>query len=487
MDQFTCLGCECDSMGSTRESCSDTGVCDCKENFVGEKCSECAKDRFNYPECEPCNCNPDGVTDNFFALGGCASVPIGELCDCKDAVTGRICDTCKPLFWNLRASNPTGCESCNCNRNGTIGMIGICDQLDGQCACKAGVGDAKCKECLDGFYGLSANSLLGCDDCSCDLGGSHYQPGTEPTCDKVSGQCQCKTGMKGRTCNEVMDMHYVPDLYQYQHEIEDGYRQDLSPVRFDFKQSRFPDFSWRGYAGYSQLQDEVLKNVSITRASTYNTVLRYQNPNDEPVSGVVSITGEDGVSTSHSFTLEPTGGQPSFLTVAGDLGLFPSPYDLEPGNYVVSVMVDNKEADSGEVLIDYFVLLPIEYVKPRILRNKVQNPCSRGENDNFCRDYSFPMIDQYPTGLGRDAMRPNSVEKGVFYDFIGDNADLEHFNLDKLVQLASWQPEIDLEINHGDGKHVGLVSYFTGLDKPIEEGTKMYVTIKDASKNGKKL
>ena len=142
------LECDCDSIGSTRMSCSDTGVCDCKPNFVGKQCDECAPDRFNYPLCEECNCNPDGVTETFFTLdGGCAEVPKGELCTCKAAVTGRICDTCKPLFWNLRAATPEGCEACECNRNGTIGMIGLCDQLDGQCACKAAVGGTKCREC----------------------------------------------------------------------------------------------------------------------------------------------------------------------------------------------------------------------------------------------------------------------------------------------------------------------------------------------------
>ena len=92
-------------------------------------------------------------------MGGCASVPKGELCECKDAVTGRICDTCKPLFWNLRASNPVGCDSCNCERNGTIGGIGICDQLDGQCACKAAVGDEKCRECQVFCYSFALIDL----------------------------------------------------------------------------------------------------------------------------------------------------------------------------------------------------------------------------------------------------------------------------------------------------------------------------------------
>ena len=104
------LACGCDSVGSNGMSCTDNGICDCKENFVGEKCDECAAERFNYPLCEECNCDPDGVTENFFTMGGCASVPKGELCDCKETVTGRTCNMCKALFWNLKSWNPDGCN-----------------------------------------------------------------------------------------------------------------------------------------------------------------------------------------------------------------------------------------------------------------------------------------------------------------------------------------------------------------------------------------
>ena len=58
-------------------------------------------------------------------------------------------------------------------------------------------------------------------------------------------------------CNEVQDSYYVPTLYQYQLEIEDGYRRDGSPVRIGYDDTRFPDYSWRGYGSYSQLQNEV--------------------------------------------------------------------------------------------------------------------------------------------------------------------------------------------------------------------------------------
>ena len=55
-----------------------------------------------------CNCDPAGVTSSF---AGCGSLEhLGELCECKPHVTGRICDTCRPLFWNLQINNPDGCE-----------------------------------------------------------------------------------------------------------------------------------------------------------------------------------------------------------------------------------------------------------------------------------------------------------------------------------------------------------------------------------------
>ena len=33
----------------------------------------------------------------------------GRLCECKERVIGRICDTCIPGYWNLNRNNPLGC------------------------------------------------------------------------------------------------------------------------------------------------------------------------------------------------------------------------------------------------------------------------------------------------------------------------------------------------------------------------------------------
>lgn len=58
----------------------------------------------DFPEC---NCNPAGVLSTFV---GCGSLPLGELCQCKPRVTGRICDECRELYWNLQPTNPDGCQ-----------------------------------------------------------------------------------------------------------------------------------------------------------------------------------------------------------------------------------------------------------------------------------------------------------------------------------------------------------------------------------------
>jgi hypothetical protein len=68
-----------------------------------------------------------------------------------------------------------------------------------------------------------------------------------------------------------MPNHYTPLLYQFKYEIEvswreiasftlhpqNGYRADGATVVYDYKQAEFPKFSWKGYAGFSQVQDEV--------------------------------------------------------------------------------------------------------------------------------------------------------------------------------------------------------------------------------------
>lgn len=221
-------------------------------------------------------------------FAGCGSVPAGELCQCKERVQGRICQECRPLYWNLNASNSQGCEDCDCFIEGTIGALDTCDTRSGQCTCKPTVTGRNCGGCRDGFFDLFSGNLFGCRDCGCDIGGS-----TSQTCDKTTGQCKCHPRVSGRTCTDPLTTHYYPTLYQFQFEYEDGFTPTGAQVRYKYDAEEFPDFSKKGYAVFSQLQNEILSEVFIQKSSVYRLVIRYINPTDENIVGDILITSDN--------------------------------------------------------------------------------------------------------------------------------------------------------------------------------------------------
>ena len=100
-----------------------------------------------------CNCNPDGAKPvPGYPLGGCGIVNKGVLCECKENVMGRICDTCEPGYWDLDRNNVDGCTDCGCYRPGTTGGQNRCDMHNGQCVCKTFTQDRRCDECADGQF-----------------------------------------------------------------------------------------------------------------------------------------------------------------------------------------------------------------------------------------------------------------------------------------------------------------------------------------------
>ena len=96
--------CECSSSGSTSTSCTSSGVCSCKSNVVGTKCSACNSGYYGFPNCQGRNLNTLKIKflriiKTFSACSsGCSSSTScsssGE-CSCKSNVVGTKCTACE--------------------------------------------------------------------------------------------------------------------------------------------------------------------------------------------------------------------------------------------------------------------------------------------------------------------------------------------------------------------------------------------------------
>ncbi|KAK0396567.1 hypothetical protein QR680_001770 [Steinernema hermaphroditum] len=139
-------------------------TCDCKHNTAGAECERCKPFHYDRPwaratsesahECVPCNCNLHAKKCRFsmdlYRLSGYKS---GGVCvNCKHNTAGRNCHYCKPGYYRDSSRPITHrkvCKSCNCHPVGSLSKS--CNQTSGQCICKPGVTGITCNRCAKGF------------------------------------------------------------------------------------------------------------------------------------------------------------------------------------------------------------------------------------------------------------------------------------------------------------------------------------------------
>ncbi|XP_044075989.1 laminin subunit alpha-3-like isoform X2 [Siniperca chuatsi] len=383
-----CAACQCSQEGSYGNICNPlSGQCLCFPGVVGQQCDRCASG-LRFPQCSAsisvCNLAGTEVTD-----------PRTGSCRCLPNVEGTLCDRCKPLYWNLATDNPRGCIKCQCDVKGTLSGVGECEQKSGQCHCKPNACGHACDTCKDGYYLLQKKTYFGCQGCQCDVGGA-----VGMVCDEMSGQCWCRKNVVGRKCTEPEPSYYFPTLHHLKFEVEDGTTPNSRPVRFGYNPQEFPDFSWRGYAVMSPAQSEVRVTVHVDpkdgRQHLFRVVLRFTNPSSTSVTGSIKATNSRGTAGSDQSKdfIFPESPSPSFLTVPGDG--FAEPFALTPGKWVIHIRAQG-------VLLDYLVLLPWDYYEAPLLQEKITQPCTylpTANRDTNCLLYKHVAMDGFSSALG---------------------------------------------------------------------------------------
>ncbi|XP_005176863.2 netrin-A isoform X1 [Musca domestica] len=139
-------------------------TCECKHNTEGRDCERCKQFYYDRPwgratardanECKICNCNNHARQCRFnmelFKLSGRVS---GGVCtNCRHSTTGRHCHYCKEGFYR-DPSKPLNhrrvCKACDCHPVGSTGKT--CNHTSGQCPCKDGVTGLTCNRCARGY------------------------------------------------------------------------------------------------------------------------------------------------------------------------------------------------------------------------------------------------------------------------------------------------------------------------------------------------
>uniref|UniRef100_A0A803TQH8 Netrin-1 n=1 Tax=Anolis carolinensis TaxID=28377 RepID=A0A803TQH8_ANOCA len=154
--------CKCNGHASRCTTGKEGGVpqCDCQHNTAGPECDTCKAFFWDRPwqratpkdahECVACDCNLHSHRCRFsmelFELSGRRS---GGIClNCRHHTAGRHCQYCHPGFkrdLSRPMTSNKACKACQCHPIGAIGAI--CNQTTGQCQCKNGVTGLTCNRC----------------------------------------------------------------------------------------------------------------------------------------------------------------------------------------------------------------------------------------------------------------------------------------------------------------------------------------------------
>uniref|UniRef100_A0A1A8BKD6 Netrin-1 n=1 Tax=Nothobranchius kadleci TaxID=1051664 RepID=A0A1A8BKD6_NOTKA len=227
-------------------------VCECKHNTAGPECDRCKPFHYDRPwqratareanECVACHCNLHARRCRFnmelYKLSGRKS---GGVCmNCRHNTAGRHCHYCKEGFYRDMArpiSHRRACKACDCHPVGAAGKT--CNQTTGQCPCKDGVTGITCNRCAKG-YQQSRSPVAPCIKIpvvnpTAVVSSTEEPADCESYCKPVKGNL--KINMK-RFCKKdyavqvnVLDMETVGDWAKFSVSVVSVYKSRGEPLK----------------------------------------------------------------------------------------------------------------------------------------------------------------------------------------------------------------------------------------------------------------
>ncbi|KAM5187288.1 laminin subunit beta-4 [Callospermophilus lateralis] len=378
------------------------GVCeDCQHHTEGQHCDHCRPLFYKDPlkaisdpdACLPCECDPDGTISGGICVShlDAAMGTVAGQCLCKENVEGVNCDRCKPNHYGLSASDPLGCQPCNCNPLGSL-PFETCDVDTGRCLCQAYVTGPHCEQCIVGYWGLG-DQRPGCSPCDCDIGGAYSN-----MCSPKDGQCECRPHVTGRSCNEPAPGYFFAPLNFYLYEAEEATPlQGLAPlgrivtfllVTFGQVPAVHVVFrelvpgnpvTWTGPGFARVLPGAGLRFAvnNIPFPMDYTIAVRYetQSADDWAIQVMFNPSGESKYCTHKTLPQEP---QSFILSATARIMLLPTPICLEPDvQYSIDVYFFQplESHTHSHILVDSLGLIP--------QINSWEDFCSKKDMDEY--------------------------------------------------------------------------------------------------------
>uniref|UniRef100_A0A8C3AWG7 Laminin subunit alpha-2 n=1 Tax=Cyclopterus lumpus TaxID=8103 RepID=A0A8C3AWG7_CYCLU len=195
--------------------------CECPVGYSGLSCEECAAGFYRLRagsmtsasasrlptaagmgSCVQCQCSGHSSTCD----------PETSICQkCQDNTEGDRCERCSPGFYGVVRGSHDDCKPCACpltNAENNFSPTCVTEGHDDyRCtACPEGYQGKYCERCATGYHGNPQMPGGHCKECKCSLWGALPGP-----CDPVTGQCLCRVGASGKSCDQCMDRHVSCD------------------------------------------------------------------------------------------------------------------------------------------------------------------------------------------------------------------------------------------------------------------------------------